>query len=154
MEPFFASITSEQDRLATYGAAWRRWGPYLSERAWGTVREDYSPDACAWDYFPHDAARSRAFRWNADGLAGLIDENRYFDVFVEYAKATPEDILMRISVVNRGPEAATIYLLPTLWFRNTWSWGADNTRPMLKQNNGGSDFLSSSRNIQAEHPIL
>src|SRR5213083_566449 len=192
-----ARISKEQERLITDGAAWRRWGPYVSERAWGTVREDYSHDGCAWDYFPHDAARSRAYRWNEDGLAGIsddkgrlcfalalwngrdsilkerlfgltgpegnhgedvkevyyyldntpshsymkmlykypqaafpyellltenrkrtrqsrefdltdtgiFDDNRYFDVFVEYAKASPEDILVRIQVANRGPEA-------------------------------------------------
>jgi hypothetical protein len=195
-------------------AHWKRWGPYVSDRAWGTVREDYSAHGTAWDYFPHDHARSRAYRWNEDGLAaicdrhqevclglalwngrdpilkerlfgltgsegnhgedvkeyyfhldstpthsfmrmlykypqaafpygqlveengrrgrqaseyelvdtGVFDDHRYFDVFVEYAKADPEDLLMRIRVVNRGPEAATIHVLPTLWFRNTWSW--------------------------------
>jgi hypothetical protein len=194
---------------------WKRWGPYLSERQWGTVREDYSADGTCWDYFPHDHARSRAYRWGEDGLLGIsdrecrlcfavalwngcdpilkerlfgltgpqgnhgedvkecyyyldstpthsylkalykypqagypyahlvsgnaargrnepeleladtgaFDEGRYFDVFAEYAKAAPDDILIRITVANRGPEAATIHLLPTLWFRNTWSWG-------------------------------
>ncbi|MEO8041941.1 MAG: glucosidase [Acidobacteriota bacterium] len=193
---------------------WKRWGPYLSERAWGTVREDYSPDGSAWDYFPHEHSRSRTYRWNEDGLGGicdrhqricfsvalwngkdpilkerlfgltggegnhgedvkelyyyldstpthsymkflykypqaefpyrrLIEENhkrsklerefelmdtgvfnddRYFDVFVEYAKADVEDILIKITVVNRGPEAAQLNLLPTVWFRNTWTW--------------------------------
>ncbi|MBL8186173.1 MAG: glucosidase [Blastocatellia bacterium] len=193
---------------------WKRWGPYLSERAWGTVREDYSPDGSAWDYFPHDHARSRAYRWNEDGIAGisdrhqkmcfalalwngqdpilkerlfgltgsegnhgedvkeiyyyldstpthsymkflykypqsefpyvkLIEENRdrdknerefelidtgifdddkYFDVFVEYAKSDVEDILIKITVANRGDEAAQINVLPTIWFRNTWAW--------------------------------
>ncbi|MCC7307547.1 MAG: glucosidase [Acidobacteria bacterium] len=195
---------------------WKRWGPYLSERAWGTVREDYSPDGSAWDYFPHDHARSRAYRWNEDGIAGisdrhqkicfsvalwngkdpilkerlfgltgsegnhgedvkelyyyldstpthsymkmlykypqtefpytqLIDENRnrtkttdefelidtaifdddkYFDVLVEYAKADVEDILIKITVANRGDEPAQLNVLPTIWFRNTWSWNA------------------------------
>ncbi len=193
---------------------WKRWGPYLSERAWGTVREDYSPDGSAWDYFPHDHARSRAYRWNEDGLAGISDrhqkicfsvalwngkdpilkerifgltgnegnhgedvkelyyyldstpthsymkflykypqseypylqlieenrnrgknqgefelmetgifnDNRYFDVIVEYAKADVEDILIKITVANRGVEAADINVLPTIWFRNTWTW--------------------------------
>ena len=203
---------------------WKRWGPYLSERAWGTVREDYSPDGAAWDYLPHDQARSKAYRWGEDGIAGIsdrhqficfavamwngrdpmikerlfgltgsegnhgedvkeyyfyldstpthtymkylykypqaefpyrrlveenrrrgkgepeyelidtgvFDEDRYFDIFVEYAKATDEDILIRINVVNRGPEAAALDLLPTIWFRNTWSWGADEReRPRL-----------------------
>ena len=213
-------MTREEQRLQESRgrkAHWKRWGPYLSERAWGTVREDYSPYGTAWDYFPHDHARSRAYRWNEDGLAGisdrhqmicfaialwngrdpilkermfgltgnegnhgedvkeyyfyldstpthsymrylykypqeafpyawLVEENRrrgrgapelelidtgvfdgdrYFDVFVEYAKATPEEILIRIQVVNRGPEAAQVQVLPTIWFRNTWSWGLD-----------------------------
>lgn len=195
---------------------WKRWGPYLSERQWGTVREDYSANGDAWNYFPHDHARSRAYRWGEDGLlgfsdrecrmcfalalwngrdpflkerlygltnpqgnhgedvkewywyldstpthsyakalykypqgeypyarlveengkrskterefeledAGAFDDNRYFDVFAEYAKAAPDDLLIRITVANRGPEAATIHVLPTLWFRNVWTWGA------------------------------
>src|SRR5688500_17823732 len=195
-------------------AHWRRWGPYLADRQWGTVREDYSATGEAWDSFPHDHARSRAYRWNEDGLAGwcdrgqnlclalalwngqdpilkerlfgltgpegnhgedvkeiyyyldstpthsymkflykyphaafpysqLVNENRsrgkedaefelidtdvfdddkYFDVFVEYAKVDPEDILIRITAVNRGSDAARINLLPTIWFRNTWTW--------------------------------
>ncbi|HJU53419.1 MAG TPA: hypothetical protein VJ715_02565, partial [Pyrinomonadaceae bacterium] len=207
----------------TRAAHWKRWGPYLSERAWGTVREDYSASGSAWDYFPHDHARSRAYRWNEDGLAGIcdrhqqicfalalwngrdpilkerafgltgpegnhgedvkeyyfyldstpthsymkylykyphrefpyarlveenrrrgrdapeyelmdtgvFDDDRYFDVFVEYAKADVEDILVKLSVVNRGPEAAQIHLLPTVWFRNTWSWNGDDKRPVL-----------------------
>ncbi len=211
----------DQDRQRT--VYWKRWGPYLSERAWGTVREDYSPYGTAWDYFPHDHARSRAYRWGEDGLGGIcdrhqqicfaialwngrdpilkerlfgltgeegshgedvkeyyyyldntpthsymkylykypqaaypytqlveenrrrgrnspeyelidtgiFDDDRYFDVFVEYAKASAEDILVRISVINRGPEAATLDLLPTLWFRNTWSWHPHTPRPSL-----------------------
>jgi len=250
MEPDIAYTTTEQARLATDGTAWRHWGPYLSERAWGTVREDYSPDGCAWDYFPHDAARSRAYRWNEDGLAGISDdkgrlcfalalwngrdsilkerlfgltgpegnhgedvkevyyyldntpshsymkmlykypqaafpyaqlvaenrrrsrqsdefelmdtgsfaEDRYFDVYVEYAKAAPEDICIRISVVNQGPEAATLYLLPTLWFRNTWSWGRDTSRPHLRQRQRAAyndrENFSIHRDIEAEHPLL
>ena len=209
---------------------WKRWGPYLSERAWGTVREDYSPNGSAWDYFPHDHARSRAYRWNEDGIAGisdrhqkicfaialwngrdpilkerlfgltgnegnhgedvkeyyfyldstpthsymkylykypqmefpygqLVEENRgrgklapefelidtgilnddrYFDVFVEYAKGEVEDILIKISVINRGPEPATMNLLPTIWFRNTWSWSQNGTaKPWLHKTNEG-----------------
>ncbi len=204
---------------------WKRWGPYLSERAWGTVREDYSPHGTAWESFPHDHARSRAYRWNEDGIAGIsdrhqyicfaialwngrdpilkerafgvtgnegnhgedpkeyyfyldstpthsymkylykypqhefpyaklteenrrrqrgeleyelidtgvFDENRYFDVAVEYAKATPEEIHIRIQVVNQGPEPAVLTLLPTLWFRNTWSWGLDARRPRMRE---------------------
>src|SRR5438270_8856652 len=210
-------------------AHWKRWGPYLSERAWGTVREDYSSGGTAWEYLPHDAARSKTYRWNEDGLAGicdrhqkicfavalwngrdpilkerlfgltgnegnhgedvkecyyyldstpthsymkylykypqaafpyqqLIDENRnrgklggefeladtgvfengrYFDVFVEYAKATTEDILIRIRVANRGPEDSTIHVLPTVWFRNTWSWGTGEPKPRLKRCGSG-----------------
>src|SRR6267154_1397731 len=203
---------------------WKRWGPYLSERQWGTVREDYSAGGTAWEYFPHDHARSRAYRWGEDGIGGISDrhqmtcfglamwngrdsilkerlfglnghegnhgedvkeqyfyldstpthsymrmlykypqaafpyaqlveenrkrekdqpefelmdtgafaENRYFDVFVEYAKADVEDILIRITAVNRGPDAATLHLLPSLWFRNTWSWGRDGRRPSAR----------------------
>jgi Mannosylglycerate hydrolase MGH1-like glycoside hydrolase domain len=217
-------MTSEEQRLQTnveHGADWRRWGPYLSERQWGTVREDYSADGDAWDYFPHDHARSRAYRWGEDGLGGICDrhqhicfalalwnekdpilkerlfgltnregnhgedvkeyyyyldatptssylkylykyphaafpyddlvaenakrtrndpeyelvdtgvfrESRYFDVFVEYAKAAPEDILIRITVWNRGPEPARLHLLPTLWFRNCWDWGDKCDKP-------------------------
>jgi hypothetical protein len=193
---------------------WKRWGPYLAERQWGTVREDYSADGTSWDYLPHDHARSRAYRWGEDGLLGItdregrlcfalalwngkdtilkerlfgltgpegnhgedvkecyfyldgtpthsylkalykypqreypyawlveenrrrgksdsefeladtgvFDDGRYFDVTAEYAKATPEDILIRVTIANRGPEAASLHVLPTLWFRNTWSW--------------------------------
>jgi hypothetical protein len=222
------SMTQEEIRLSESGARkkhWKRWGPYLSERAWGTVREDYSPYGNAWEFLPHDHARSRAYRWNEDGLAGIcdrrqmmcfamalwnerdpilkerifgltgnegnhgedvkeyyfyldstpthsymkylykypqaefpytqlveenrrrgkkqpefelldtgvFDDNRYFDVFVEYAKADTEDILIKITVANRGPEAASLRLLPTVWFRNTWSWGGRGRRPELHQ---------------------
>ena len=226
--------TAEHARLAAHGdraVDWKKWGPYLSERAWGTVREDYSPGGAAWDYFPHDHARSRAYRWNEDGLAGLCDrnqilclalalwngkdpilkerlfgltgpegnhgedakeyyfyldstpthsymkmlykypqagfpyawlveenrrrgrsafefelldtgvfnENRYFDVLVEYAKASPDDILIKISVVNRGPDPAEVHVLPQLWFRNTWSWGLPNSeKPELRALDGGN----------------
>jgi hypothetical protein len=221
-------MTQEELRLAESGARkrhWKRWGPYLSERAWGTVREDYSPNGSAWEYLPHDHARSRAYRWNEDGLAGICDrhqmmcfalalwnerdpilkerlfgltghegnhgedvkeyyfyldstpthsymkcvykypqaefpytqlvdenrrrdkkqpefelldtgvfrDNRYFDVFVEYAKADIEDILIKITISNRGPELANLRLLPTVWFRNTWSWGYSNRRPELHE---------------------
>jgi hypothetical protein len=203
--------------------AWRRWGPYLSERQWGTVREDYSSHGTAWDYFPHDHARSRAYRWGEDGIAGLSDDqqrlcfalalwngrdpilkerlfgltngegnhgedvkelywyldatpshsylkmlykypqaefpygtlvgenrrrgqrdaefelldtgafedNRYFDVFVEYSKASPDDILIQVTAANRGPVAAPLCLVPQLWFRNTWSWDASEAKPRL-----------------------
>src|SRR6266849_5432985 len=204
---------------------WKRWGPYLSERQWGTVREDYSPGGTAWEFFPHDHARSRAYRWGEDGIGGISDrhqmmcfglalwngrdpilkerifgltgnqgnhgedpkeyyfyldstpthsymkylykypqaaypyarlveenakrgkhdpefelmdtgvfnENRYFDVFIEYAKAAPEEILIKITAWNRGPEAAQLDLLPTLWFRNIWSFGEKHGHPKLSR---------------------
>ena len=227
-------MTEEGRRLEEARQArvpWRKWGPYLAERQWGTVREDYSDSGNAWDYFSHDQARSRAYRWGEDGLGGISDDqqrlcfalalwngvdpivkerlfgltnsegnhgedvkeyyfyldstpthsymkylykypqspypysnivdtnrgrgrhqaeyelldtgvfdgNRYFDVFVEYAKASPEDILVRITVTNRGPEAASLHLLPTLWFRNTWSWGPESSaaRPVLSHDHPG-----------------
>src|SRR5262249_29487314 len=212
---------------------WKRWGPYLSERAWGSVREDYSAYGTAWDYFPHDHARSRAYRWNEDGLAGIcdrhqricfalalwnrrdpilkerlfgltgsegnhgedvkeyyfyldstpthsymkflykypqsafpyrdlveenrrrgkhapeyelidtgvFDERRYFDVGVEYAKADVEDILIRICVTNHGPEDARVDVLPTIWFRNTWSWSPDAVRPRLDRASGAESVV-------------
>ena len=224
---------TEQKRLndaREAGIPWKKWGPYLSERQWGTVREDYSDDGNAWDYFSHDQARSRAYRWGEDGLGGhlrrqaaavlraraverarpdpegaavrpdqqrgqprrgregvlllrrqhadalvhevplqvpaagvpvprprwrptarrsreefeyelldtgVFDDDRYFDVFVEYAKAGPEDVLVRITVHNRGPEAARLRVLPTLWFRNTWSWGGDEPKPSLRAGGAG-----------------
>jgi hypothetical protein len=223
-----ASLTdAEHVRLAEDARRqknWKRWGPYLSERQWGTVREDYSPGGSAWDFFTHDHARSRAYRWGEDGIGGIcdrhqficfalamwngsdpilkerlfgltgsegnhgedvkeyyfyldstpthsymrflykypqgefpygrlvaenrsrgreklefelldtgiFDENRYFDVFVEYAKAGPEDILIRVEAFNRGPEEADLHLLPTLWFRNTWSWGLGMRRSRIR----------------------
>lgn len=234
-------MTPEQQRLAedkTQSKAWKRWGPYLSERQWGTVREDYSEYGDAWDYFSHDQARSRAYRWGEDGLLGISDqqqqlcfalalwnrndpilkerlfgltgnqgnhgedvkeyyfyldstpthsymkglykypqaafpydqlvqenqqrsrdepefelldtgvfaENRYFDVEVEYAKASPEDILIRINVSNRGPDPCSVDLLPTLWFRNTWSWGGTTKKPHLQ--------AISPHIVQADHPHL
>jgi len=238
-------MTQEEVRLAAdrdRTAYWKRWGPYLSERQWGTVREDYSHDGSAWDFFPHDHARSRAYRWGEDGIAGisdnhqrlclaialwngedpilkermfgltgnegnhgedvkeyyfyldntpthsymkclykyphaafpytqLVEENRqrdkqspefelldtgvfaddrYFDVFVEYAKASPEDILVQVSVVNRGPEEKTLHLLPTLWFRNTWSWGLEQEKPVLKVLKSDTHLSA----IEASHPTL
>jgi hypothetical protein len=229
------SQTKEENRLEaarSEGTPWRKWGPYLSERQWGTVREDYSQDGNAWDYFTHDQARSRAYHWGEDGLAGISDdhqllcfsvalwngkdailkerafgltnseanhgedlkeyyfyldstpthsymkylykypqkaypyldliqtnrgrnrldmeyelldtgifnEDRYFDVFVEYAKQGPEDLLIQISVANRGPEAAALTVLPTLWFRNTWTWWPGTPKPSLKQVRGQKDF--------------
>jgi hypothetical protein len=217
-------------------ADWRRWGPYLAERAWGTVREDYSADGDAWHYFPHDHARSRAYRWNEDGLAGFSDErqhiclavalwnerdpilkerpfglgnqegnhgedvkeyyffldgtpthsymkmlykypqvaypyerlvqvneqrsqrepefelfdalrdaftaNRYFDVFVEYGKANSEDLLCRITAVNRGADPAPIHVLPHLWYRNTWSWRLDGQRPVIRATGPGAAYTN------------
>jgi hypothetical protein len=220
-------MTEERRRLdeaAAKIAPWKKWGPYLSERQWGTVREDYSADGNAWDYFTHDQARSRAYRWGEDGLAGvsddhqvlcfalalwngqdpilkerlfgltnsegnhgedvkeyyfyldstpthsymkylykyphaaypyedllktnrerdrahaeyelldtgIFDEDRYFDVYVEYAKADAEDLRIRITVVNHGPDSAPLHLLPTLWFRNTWAWSDSPNKPELK----------------------
>ncbi|MFO0840724.1 MAG: glucosidase [Phycisphaerae bacterium] len=216
----------EQARLGV--APWRKWGPYLSERQWGTVREDYSASGTAWDYLPHDHARSRAYRWGEDGIAGIsddrqrlclslalwngrdpilkerlfgltnsegnhgedvkelyyyldatpthsylkmlykypqrafpyaqlveenrrrgkeqpefelidtgiLDDDRYFDVFVEYAKAGPDDILMLVTVHNRGPDQAAIHVLPQAWFRNTWSWAEGKRRPELRLSAG------------------
>ncbi len=220
-------MTQEGIRLEESKAGrvdWKQWGPYVSERAWGTVREDYSAESTPWEYFPHDHARSRAYRWSEDGLAGICDrhqlacftialwngqdpilkerlfgltnnegkhgedvkeyyfyldstpthsymkylykypqtafpydqllqgnrsrnhkepeyelldtgifqKDRYFDIFVEYAKATAEDILIRVTATNRSKQAATLDLLPTIWFRNTWSWGLDVRRPQLQ----------------------
>ncbi len=233
-------LDSERRRLAEVrerGVPWYRWGPYLAAREWGTVREDYSRDGAAWEYVPHDHARSRAYRWGEDGLLGICDnhgrlclalalwnehdpflkerlfgltgpqgnhgedvkeyyffldntpthsymkalykypqrrfpydllveenrrrgkdapefelfdtgvfaENRYFDVAVEYAKVGPEDVLARITVTNRGPEPAPLHVLPTLWFRNTWSWGWDAVRPRVRSVGGL---------VQATHPTL
>jgi hypothetical protein len=234
------SMTKEEIRLsesATRSKHWKRWGPYLSERAWGTVREDYSPHGNAWESFPHDHARSRVYRWNEDGLAGISDrhqyvcfalalwnesdpilkerlfgltgnegnhgedvkeyyfyldstpthsymkylykypqgefpytqlaeenrrrgkdqpefelletgvfnDNRYFDIFVEYAKGDVEDILIKITATNRGPEVAPLRLLPTIWFRNTWSWVHDAERPDMRRIAGG---------IELDHPSV
>ena len=244
------SVTAEERRLqeATDGKMqWKKWGPYLAERAWGTVREDYSSNGNAWDFFPHDHARSRVFRWNEDGLAGIsddeqrlcfalalwngqdailkerlfglsgsegnhgedvkeyyfyldstpthsymkmlykypqrafpytdlvetnrqrgkgapecelfdtgiFDENRYFDIFVEYAKADAEDILIRITAFNRGPQAADLVVLPTLWFRNTWSWGWEHDRmerPALQEIASGNS--NGVKWMEARHATL
>ncbi len=219
-------MPAERDRLLQARNRthhWRRWGPYLSDRSWGNPREDYSPDGTAWDYFTHDHARSRAYRWTEDSIAGIcdnhqrlcfafafwngvdpilkerlygvggpegnhgedvkeyyyyldstpthsymkalykypqapfpysdlaatnrarwrseseyelidtgiFDENRYFDIFIEYAKQDSDDILIRATVINRGPDPATLLLLPTVWFRNVWSWGYGRPRPEL-----------------------
>ncbi len=231
---------AEQQRLAQarQGIAWKKWGPYLSERQWGTVREDYSADGNAWNYFTHDQARSRAYRWGEDGLAGIcddhqvlcfalalwngrdpilkerlfglansegnhgedvkevyyyldstpthsymkylykypqaafpyddlvatnrgrgrhepeyelvdtgvFDDDRYFDVVVEYAKAAPDDVLIRITVHNRGPQAARLHVLPTLWFRNTWSWADGGERPRLAAVPGARPVVHAHHN--------
>ncbi len=224
-------------------AHWKRWGPYLAERQWGTVREDYSPGGTAWEYFPHDHARSRAYRWGEDGIGGItdnhgrlcfalalwngrdpilkerlfgltgnegnhgedvkeyyfyldstpthsymkflykypqaefpyatlvaenrrrdrgapeyelmdtgvFDDDRYFDVMVEYAKAAPDDVLVRITATNRGPETAELHLLPTLWYRNTWAWDtAGPERPTLRTGSPGFGHLT----IEGDHPSL
>src|SRR5215470_4291828 len=191
-------MSAERERLLEVPrgrAPWRHWGPYLSERAWGTVREDYSRSGTPWDYFTHDQARSRVYRWSEDGLAGICDDRQtlcfalafwngrdpilkerifgltgpegnhgedakeywfYLDstpthswmrwrYTADYAKADPEDVLVRLMVRNAGPERATIDVLPTLWFRNTWAWGADFRRPSIKVTDGG---------LRAEHQDL
>jgi hypothetical protein len=199
MESETASVRTgaENERLAAarQGAPWKKWGPYLSERQWGTVREDYSESGDAWNFFPHEHARSRAYRWGEDGMGGfsddrqmkylykypqgaypyldliktnskrsrnekeyelldtgIFDHDRYFDVFVEYAKAGPEDILLRITAANRGPEEAELHLLPTLWFRNDWApWLASPAeKPMLKQVEG----TPGAAVIEAFHAVL
>src|SRR5215471_4678405 len=234
-------MTAEDQRLKaddTGQSSWKFWGPYISERQWGTVREDYSANGDAWSYLNHDQARSRAYRWGEDGLAGIcdveqrlcfalalwngkdpilkerlfglsngqgnhgedvkeyyyyldatpshsylkmlykysqseypygqlveenarrglqdyeyelidtgvFDGNRYWDVFAEYFKAAPDDILVQISIYNRGTEAATIHVLPQLWFRNTWSWGEPSEKPSLAAQADGS--------VLAQHPSL
>src|SRR5256712_5960876 len=237
------SETAEEKRLAedaSRGRNWKRWGPYLSERQGGTVGEDCSAHGPAWDYFPHEHARSRAYRWGEDGLLGIADnhqrlcfalalwnekdpilkervfgltgsqgnhgedvkdyyfyldstpthsymkglykypqgefpyawlvaenqrrgrpnaelalvdtgvfeEDRYFDIVTEYAKATPDDLLIRITVTNRGPDPAPLHLLPTLWCRNTWAWEPEAARPRLTTAGGGGT------GILVEHPEL
>src|SRR5436853_262958 len=113
---------------------WKRWGPYLSERAWGTVREDYSANGDAWGYFTHDQARSRAYRWSEDGIAGFCDRHQLICFAVSMWNGH-EDILIRITAWNRGPDAARLHLLPTIWFRNTWSWKEDGeqNKPRLER---------------------
>ncbi len=238
-------MTAEHERLEearTQHVPWKKWGPYLSERQWGTVREDYSESGDAWNYFTHDQARSRAYRWGEDGIAGfsddqqrlcfalalwngkdailkerlfgltnsesnhgedvkeyyfyldstpthsymkylykypqaaypyaglvetsrkrgrneseyelldtgVFDDDRYFDVFVEYAKEAPEDVLIQISVHNRGPETATLHLLPTLWFRNDWSWHGSPNRPALRD----ISTTAARRIVEAVDPVL
>ena len=237
IDPIYDTAEGRRLRAADRGEDWRRWGPYLSERQWGTVREDYSPGGTAWDYLPHDHARSRAYRWGEDGLAGfaddklfwclslalwnehdpilkerlfgltneqgnhgedvkelyyftdgtpthsymrmlykypqaafpydrliaenkargvtdrefelvdtgIFDERRYFDVDVEYAKASTDDILMQVTVHNRGPDAAPLHILPHLWARNTWSWEPNQPKPLLQLD---------GRSVTARHPKL
>ncbi|WP_454064799.1 MGH1-like glycoside hydrolase domain-containing protein [Candidatus Nitrospira salsa] len=235
-------MTSEERRLnesKSHKKHWKRWGPYLSERQWGTVREDYSADGSAWEYFSHDQARSRAYRWGEDGLGGISDrhqylcfalalwnrqdpilkerlfgltnregnhgedvkeyyfyldstpthsymkflykypqrafpyqqlveenqqrnrhdgefelldtgvfqENRYFDVFIEYAKNSPEDILIKITAVNRGPDLADLVICPTLWFRNTWSWEQTTEKPLIQRENSIEGLTA----LEAQH---
>ena len=242
-------MSAERERVDEFGklenglrqaSDWYRWGPYVSERQWGTVREDYSANGDAWNYLPHDHARSRAYRWGEDGLAGFCDieqrlclglalwngrdpilkerafgltgeqgnhgedvkehwwyldaipshawnrwryhypqgafpyqelidvnasrnrfepeyelldtgafgDNRYWIVEVHYAKASPDDLLMSISVTNAGPEPATLHVLPTAWFRNTWSWGNDPARPVL------GAAASDPSVVTIEHPFV
>jgi hypothetical protein len=229
-------LSEEKDKIAP----WKKWGPYLSERQWGTVREDYSENGDAWNYFTHDMARSRAYRWGEEGIAGISDDNqrlcfalafwngkdpiikerlfgltnsesnhgedvkeyyfyldstpthsymkylykypqaaypyedlvktnrsrsrlefeyelldtkifdqdKYFDIFVEYAKGSPDDILVKITVFNRGPEPSEIHVLPTLWFRNVWSWGGDVEKPELQKAKGSLSWVS----LKTDHP--
>jgi Glycosyl hydrolase family 63 C-terminal domain len=239
-------MNAEQSRLAenvSRDEPWHFWGPYLAERAWGTVREDYSANGDAWNYFPHDHARSRVYRWNEDGLGGICDQkqrlcfafafwnerdpflkerlfgvtgpqgnhgedvkevywyldntpshslmrmtyrypqaafpyaqlisesgsrskmegefelwdtgvladNRFFDIEIEYAKAGPCDVLIRAIATNRGPDPAVLHLLPTIWFRNTWSWGRDNRKPNLEGTAGIDPNIAI---IEATHPVL
>ena len=243
-------VTNEHNRLEearTGTAAWKKWGPYLSERQWGTVREDYSENGDAWNFFTHDHARSRAYRWGEDGIAGISDDkqrlcfslalwngkdpilkerlfgltnsegnhgedvkeyyfyldstpthsymkylykypqaafpyadlvetnrrrtrdemeyelldtgvfndDRYFDVFVEYAKGAAEDILVRITAANRGPDAAELHLLPTLWFRNDWSkWIAESNRASEKPHLKQIEAPAGATAVAAAHPLL
>ena len=243
-------MTAEHERLAEArekAVAWRKWGPYLSERQWGTVREDYSPGGDAWNFFTHDHARSRAYRWGEDGIAGISDDkqklcfslalwngkdailkerlfgltnseanhgedvkeyyfyldstpthsymkylykypqaaypyedlintnrkltreemeyelldtgvfkdDRYFDVFIEYAKAGPEDILVKITAVNRGPDAAELHLLPTLWFRNDWAaWISESNRSPEKPSLRKVQAPAGTSAVAARHPLL
>jgi hypothetical protein len=243
-------MTQEESRLqeARKGTSnWRKWGPYVSERQWGTVREDYSEGGDAWNFFTHDQARSRAYRWGEDGIAGISDDkqhlcfalalwnekdpilkerlfgltnsegnhgedvkeyyfyldstpthsymkylykypqaafpytdlvetnrrrskndmeyelldtgvfkdDRYFDIFVEYAKDGPEDILVQITAANRGPEAAELHLLPTLWFRNDWSsWIGESNRASTKPNLKQIKATTGTTAVSAAHPML
>jgi hypothetical protein len=242
---FEQKMDAERQRLNqayTRAVHWRRWGPYLSERQWGTVREDYSAEGTAWEYFPHDHARSRAYRWGEDGLLGISDNHqrlcfalalwngkdpflkerfyglangegnhgedvkecyyyldntpthsymkalykypqaefpyqqlievngwrsrkdlefeltdtgvfdgdRYFDVGIEYAKADPEDILIRITAINRGPDPTELHLLPTLWFRNTWSWHSGAGKPSIRLGHEDANLIA----LETTHPSL
>jgi hypothetical protein len=247
MEPHKNQETVRLDEAREGKVPWRKWGPYLSERQWGTVREDYSENGDAWNFFTHDHARSRAYRWGEDGLAGFSDDkqhlcfalalwngkdpilkerlfgltnsegnhgedvkeyyfyldstpthsymkslykypqvaypyvdlvetnrrrsrnemeyelldtgvfngDRYFDVFVEYAKAGPEDILVRITAANRGPDPAELHLLPTLWFRNDWApWITKSNRAAEKPNLKQIEAAAGTRAVAATHPLL
>ena len=244
-------MNAEQLRLAEnkpHPEPWHFWGPYLAERAWGTVREDYSANGDAWNYFPHDHARSRAYRWNEDGIGGISDykgrlclafafwnerdpflkerifgvsgpegnhgedvkelywyvdstpshsfmrmvyrypqsrfpyeelvaqsgarskmegefeiwnttalaENRYFDVEIEYAKADPHDILIRVSAKNCGPESAPLHLLPTIWFRNTWSWDRTQPKPTLRKTaeEGHAAAITASHTVLGDYDLF
>jgi hypothetical protein len=253
MRAILEKATAEEQRLADDAdrkANWKRWGPYLSERQWATVREDYSPDGSCWTYFPHEHARSRVYRWGEDGLLGICDrecrvcfavalwngkdpilkerlfgltgqqgnhgedvkesyfylestpthsymramyqypqaefpyqqlvdvnakrdrsqreyelddtgvlaESRYWDVYGEYAKADPDDILIRLRVVNRGPDRATLHLLPTLWLRNSWAWGCDHegceARGQIDLAAADKKQMSGSVGVVCKHPTM
>src|SRR6266705_1746783 len=139
-------MTAERQRLSgdTHAVArWRKWGPYVADRAWGTVREDYSADGDAWKFFTHDQARSKAYRWGEDDPefelldTGIFDDRRYFDIEIEVAKEDPETLVMRVTAHNRGPDRAPLHLIPQLWFRNTWSWsGEPVASPLIKAIDG------------------
>src|SRR6202049_4230102 len=147
----------ERSRLRADPTAWQRWGPYVSERAWGTVREDYSANGDAWNYLPHAHARSPTFGWSADGPGGVTCPHDTaltqtgvlaagsWCLTVGYAKESPEDCVIELRAHNAGPATASLQVLPTLWFRNTWTWGITDTKPTLR---------AGSRGIVADHAVL
>ena len=242
-------MNAEKQRLSEaerQEVAWKKWGPYLTERQWGTVREDYSPDGSAWGFMTHDMARSKAYRWGEEGIGGIsdnlqflclsiglwngrdpilkerlfgltgsegnhgedvkecyyyldstpthsymkmlykypqtefpyaqlvetnaqldrqqpefelidtgiFDDDRYFDIIIEYAKASPEDILIRVTAVNRGPDSAKLHVLPHLWFRNTWSWGPERSNPTVCPVEKPQMHALSGQMVCAEHVTL
>src|SRR5208283_3252253 len=149
-------LTAEDKRLEESRdrkSHWKRWGPYLSERAWGTVREDYSANGTAWEFLPHDHARSKAYRWNEDGIAGICDRHQH--ICFALALWNEKDPFLKERLFgltgnegNRGPEPARLHLLPTIWFRNTWSWTNGGMKPSLER---GPEGLPDTV-INIEHP--